>query len=68
MITTACPDLTAHPHYCHDTRYDDRGDCDGNTAPYLATSYVLGARPGEQIQMCGSHGRQASRKGEVKRA
>lgn len=66
LNTTVCPDPTVHEPHCNDTRYDDRGDCDGNVHQYTATDYILGARPGEQVQMCGSHGRQASRKGEAK--
>lgn len=65
--TTVCPDPTAHELDCVDTRYDDRGDCHGHIHQYTATEYVLGARPGEPVQMCGSPGRQAGRKGEVKR-
>ena len=57
----------AHEPTCNDTRYDDRGDCHGHIHPYAATDYVLGARPGDRVQMCSSHGRQAGRKGEVTR-
>ncbi|MFF0822444.1 hypothetical protein ACFYUR_18945 [Micromonospora haikouensis] len=67
MTTITCPDPTAHQPACNDTRYDDRGDCDGNTHQYTATDYVLGARPGEQVQMCAAHGRQAVREKEVRR-
>lgn len=65
--TITCPNPTAHEPACNDTRYDDRGDCNGSVHQYEATGYILGARPGEQVQMCGSHGRQATRKGEAKR-
>ncbi|WP_328344730.1 hypothetical protein [Micromonospora sp. NBC_00421] len=67
MIPTVCPAPTTHTGHCHDTRYDNRGDCHGHTHTYTLTDYILDGRPGEQMQMCGSHGRQASRKGEVKR-
>lgn len=65
--TITCPDPTVHEPDCNDTRYDDRGDCNGNVRQYEVTAYILGARPEERVQMCGSHGRQAVRKGEAKR-
>ena len=53
---------------CQETRFDDRGDCDGNDAQYRTVKQgVLGLPKGADVTMCGSHARMAGAHHEVTR-
>lgn len=51
---------------CTETDYDRRGDCDGELFRVVVEENRGGQRVGEEAWMCGSHARQAVKRGEVR--
>lgn len=52
---------------CEEDDYDRRGDCDGRTRRRQVTrNGVLHHHAGEDVFLCGNHGRQAAQRREVR--
>lgn len=44
--------------YCEENDFDHNGDCDGFIGTYLARTFLLEHRPGEEVTLCLSHANQ----------